>query len=310
MRTVMQHVVFVAGALALLLGCDARATSTDPQISIPRSDQKSLEFESCGATVHCADALRCFNQTCRRTTRSRVGDYLAALGSSLRARGRLPDAVAAYADALARYQSDKLDAPPDIDCAYGGALAASKGKKEQTELAARVLHRCLLAVPKGSALYAQALSDLTVLADLGLDPAALARDEAADLYLTKPPVRKSADAVVISTTASPAPTGKTFGVVLERIGQADLRPALLACWEAYATAAQRDDLSVSFGIKSRYVASEYDDEPGYYGLTFTPGTASGALAAAEQCVRDALESLKKVDGLRDNVATRLTITMK
>ena len=31
--------------------------------------------------------------------------------------------------------------PPDVDCEYGTTLAAARAKKEQAELAARVLHR-------------------------------------------------------------------------------------------------------------------------------------------------------------------------
>jgi hypothetical protein len=304
-------VALLAALLQLTaLGCDARATSSDPQSSLPRSEQKSREFESCGATLHCADQLRCFEHSCRRTARSVVGDYHAALGAALRSRGKLGDAIAAYGEALARYQADKLALPPEIECAYGSALAASKGKKEQTELAARVLHRCLLAVPVGSTLYSQALADVSNLADVGLDPAALAREQPADLYLTKAPVRKTADAIAISVTAAPPPSGKTFGAVIERIGQPDLRPALLACWEANASTTQRDELMVSFGLKSRYVASEYEDEPGYYAITLAPGTATGAAGAAEECIRSALEPIKKVDGLRDSVSTKLTISMK
>jgi hypothetical protein len=306
-----------ARALALVAlawggaGCDARATSTDPQAAPPRAEQKSREYESCSATVHCADELRCFEQSCRRTVRSAVGDYYAALGAAQRGRGKLVEAVAAYAEALARYEADKVPVPPELDCAYGGALAASNGKKEQAELAARVLHRCLTAVPVGGALYGQALADLTRLADVGFEPATLAKAAAADVYLTKAPAKKSADSVVITATANPAPSGKTFALVLEEVAKPALRGPLLACWEAHLAATQKEELAVTFGVKAKYV-SEYEDEPGYVSMTFEPGAAAAGspAAAAEECVRAALEPIKKTPGLKDSATTKLTVTLK
>lgn len=298
-------------ALVAMAGCDARATSTDPQAAAPRSEQKSRELESCSATVHCADELRCFEQTCRRTARSMVGDYHAALGAALRLRGKLDEAAAAYTEALARYEADKVAVPPELDCAYGSALAAGKGKKEQAELAARVLHRCLMAVPVGSALYGQALADLTNLAEAGFEPATLAKAAAADVYLTKEPSRKSAAAVVITATANPVPSGKSFALVLEEVAKPELRGALLACWEAHHGATQKEELAVTFGVKAKYV-SEYEDEPGYVTMSFEPsgGAAGTPAAAAEECVRTALEPIKKTPGLKDSATTKLTVTMK
>ncbi len=291
-------------------GCDARATSPDPQAG-PRAEQKSREWESCGATVHCGDGLRCFDQACRKLARSVVGDYQAALGAQLRGKGKLDESVASYTEALARYDAEKLAAPADVDCGYGGALAASamvaKGKKEQAELAARVLHRCLLAVPAGSALYSLALLELTSLHDSGLEPAALAKSQAADLYLTREPAQKASDAVKVTATANPMPTGKTFPLLLEEIAKPEQRPALIACWEKHAAAAaEKDELSVTFGVRSKYVEPEYDDEPGAYVVTFEPGAGG----AAEECVRAALEAVKKTPGFKDSATTKLTVVLK
>jgi hypothetical protein len=302
------------GALAVIGGCDARATSTDPQAAAPRAEQKSRELESCGATVHCADGLRCFEQSCRRTVRSMVGDYHAALGASLRGRGKPQEAAAAYVDALARYEADKVEVPPDLDCAYGSTLAVRKGKKEQAELAARVLHRCLVAVPVGSVLYTQALLDLTSLADDGLDPSALAKPQAADVYLTKAPARKGSDAVVVTASASPMPSGKTFPLLLAEIGKPELRAPLLACWEAHLAATQREELAVTLALKAKYLA-EYEDEPGVMVVTFDAGAAGAAGTGsagvqAEECVKLALEPIKKTAGLKDSATTKLTVTMK
>lgn len=296
-------------AAILGAGCDARATSPDPQAG-PRAEQKSREWESCGATVHCGDGLRCFEQACRKTARSVVGDYQVALGAQLRGKGKLDESVAAYTEALARYDAEKIAAPADVDCAYGGALAASatvtKGKKEQAELAARVLHRCLLAVPAGSALYSRALLDLTSLHDSGLEPAALAKAQAADLYLTKEPAQKGSDAVKVTATANPMPSGKTFPLLLEEIAKPEQRPALIACWEQHAAAAKKEDLTVTFGVKSKYVEPEYDDEPGAYVVTFEPGAGG----AAEECVKAALEAVKKTPGFKESATTKLTVVLK
>jgi hypothetical protein len=296
-------------ALALAIGCDARATSTDPQGAAPRAEQKSREWESCGATVHCADELRCFDLMCRRTTRSMVGDYYGALADELRGKGKLDEAVAAFVEALARYEAEKIAVPADTDCAYGGALAATAAanptRKEQAELAARVLHRCLLAVPVGSMLYTNALTELTRLDAVGLEPASLARAQAADLYLTKEPSKKGSDAVTVTVTAAPMPSGKTFGLVLDEIKKPELRGALVACWEKHADATKHE-LVASFGLKGRYVAPEYDDEPGSYTMTFEPGSGG----AAEECVRTALEPVKKTSGVKDSATTKLTVTLR
>jgi hypothetical protein len=305
----VSYACLLAGALALSVGCDARATSTDPQAAAPRAEQKSREFESCSATVHCADGLRCFEQSCRRTVRSTVGDYHAALGASLRGRGRPQDAVTAYADALARYEADKVEVPPDLDCAYGGTLAASKGKKEQAELAARVLHRCLVAVPVGSGLYTQALLDLTNLADEGLEPSALAKPQAADVYLTKAPARKRSDAVVVTATANPMPSGKTFALLLAEVAKPELRAPLIACWDAHLAATQKEELAVTLALKAKYVA-EYEDEPGVMAVTLESTGSAASAASAEECVKAALEPIKKTAGFKDSATTKLTVTMK
>src|SRR5215470_10946146 len=136
--------VLLAAALAAV-GCDSRATASDPAGG--RAEQKSKEYESCAASMQCQDELRCFDHACRRTARSNVGDYYAALGAQQRARGDYEAAIASYAAALAQYEAEHVkNIPvPDIDCAYGAALAAGKQKHEHAELAARVLHRCILA---------------------------------------------------------------------------------------------------------------------------------------------------------------------
>ena len=137
-------VTFVIAALASsLAGCDSKAKASEPAGA--RNEPKSKEYESCGATMHCGDELHCFEHVCKRTTRSAVGDYYAALGAHQRVKGELEAAINSYTQALGHYDSEKIALPPDVDCAFGAALAAAKTNKEHAELGARVLHRCILA---------------------------------------------------------------------------------------------------------------------------------------------------------------------
>jgi hypothetical protein len=304
------RIAFAALAAWVASGCDSRAKASDPAGSRPEA--KSKEYESCGASLHCQDELRCFDQTCRRTTRSAVGDYYAALGASLRGRNELDAAIDAYNKALGHYDSEKVALPPDVDCAYGAALAAAKAKKEHAELAARVLHRCVLAVPVGSGLRMHALAELANLSDTGLDPLALGRTQLADVYLTRAPKKPSSDKLQVTFAATPPVDKKTFPLVLERLAQPDMKIALIACWDVYNAASKKDTMSVTVGIKWSYTPSEYEDEPGRFAGKLEPGVpAAGPEGAADQCVRAAVEpALKALNTVRDTFATKLSITVK
>jgi hypothetical protein len=297
--------------VAVFAGCDSRAKASDPGSS--RADAKSKEYESCGASMHCQDDLRCFDSVCRRGTRSTVGDYYAALGTVTRARGDLELSIDSFNKALGHYDSEKIALPPDVDCAYGAALAAGKAKKEHAELAARVLHRCILAVPVGSSLRKQALVDLANLTDAGLDPLALGRTQLADVYLTRAPARPSTDKLAVTITANPPVAKKTFPLVTERLSQPDMKTALVACWDVYNAASKKTSMSATIGIKWSYTPSDYEDEPGHYSNKIDPAIAMppGPEAAADQCVRAAVEPvLKALNTVRDAFTTRLTITVK
>ncbi|HET7506109.1 MAG TPA: hypothetical protein VFK02_34050 [Kofleriaceae bacterium] len=302
--------VLLAVALATI-GCDSRATASDP--SAGRAEQKSREYETCSASMQCMDELRCFDHVCRRTQRSTIGDYYAAAGVLARGKGDLEAAIGSYAQALRHYDAEKLALPPDIDCAYGQALAAAKAKKENAELGARVLHRCVLAVPVGSRLREQALAELAALADAGLDPVVLGAPKLADLYLTKAPARPAADRVTVTVTPSPAPTAKSFALIPDKLKETEVRAALVACWDAYTSASKKDTLSVTIGVKASYLASEYEDEPGTYAVKLeapaglSPGSPD---ATADACVRQVLEPAIKSVRLSDAFTTRLAITIR
>jgi hypothetical protein len=299
-------------AVALVAtGCDSRATASDP---LPgRAEQKSKEYETCGASTQCQDELRCFDHVCRRVARSTVGDYYAAAGALARGKGDAEAAIADYAQALAHYDAEKVALPPDVDCAYGATLAAARAKKEHAELGARVLHRCVLAVPVGSWLREQALAELAGLAEAGLDPVLLGAPKLADLYLTRAPVRPSTDKLAVTVTPSPAPTGKSYPLIPDKLREADLHGALVACWEAYNAASKKDAMTVTIGVKSSYIASEYEDEPGTFVVKFEAPVALPAgspEAAADGCVRQILEPAIKGLKITDAFATKLAVSVK
>jgi len=293
-------------ALALAAGCDSRATASDPA---GKAELKSHEFETCGASAQCQDDLRCFDHTCRRTNRSTVGDYYAALGGLSRAHGDLEAAIGAYAQALGHYDAEKLALPPEIDCAYGATLAAAKTKKEHAELGARVLHRCVLAVPVGSRLREQALGELAGLADVGLDPLALAKPQLTDVYLTKGAAKPAADKLTVTIT-NPGVPAKSSSAIADKLGEPEQHSALVACWQAYTDAAKKDTLAVTIGVKSTYIASEYEDESGVFVLKLDPAAGlAGPEAAADTCVRAIVEpALKSV--VKEGFATKLSVTIK
>jgi hypothetical protein len=303
---------FVAVAAAVgAAGCDSKASATDPQAGAVRPEQKSREYESCGASQHCADTLRCFEQECRRTARSAVGDLHAAAGAAARGKGEHEAAITSYDAALKQYAVEKLEVPPDVDCAYGAALAAGRTKRENAELGARVLHRCVLAVPAGSRLRDQAMAQLALLAEVGLDPLAVGGAKLADLYLTKAPRRPSTDKLTVSATANPATGAKSYALVSAKLVDPAMRGPLVACWEAYAEATQKDTLAVTLPIKVAYVASEYEDEPGRWTskIDTTPGLA-GPEAVAEACVRGGVEPALKELKFIDKFDTKVTITIR
>ncbi len=306
-----RSLVAIAMLAGGLTGCDPRAKAADPPGA--RAEAKSKEYESCGASMHCQDDLRCFGNMCRRIVRSTVGDYYAALGAASKLRGELELAIDSYNKALGHYDSEKVALPPDLDCAYGATLTAAKANKEHAELAARVLHRCVLAVPVGSALRDGALAELANLTEAGLDPLALGRSQLADVYLTRAAQKPASDKLQVTVTPVPAVDKKTFPMVTERLAQPDIKAAMVACWEAYNQATKKDALTVGLPIKWAYLAPEFDDEAGKFLFKMDPsaGVAPGPELTADQCARAAVEpALKGLTTVRDAFATKLTITIK
>jgi hypothetical protein len=298
------RVCIAFAVLVLAAGCDSRAKASDPGPG--RGEAKSKEYETCSTSAACADELRCFEHECKRTARSTVGDYFAALGAAARRRGDVETAIDAYTRALGHYDSEKVALPPDVDCAYGAALADATSNKEHAELGARVLHRCLLAVPVGSALRDQALADLTKLNDAGLDPLALGRTALADVYLTRTPAPPSSDKLAVTVAGTPPVPDKSAKALTDRFADAATRSALVACWQAFNAATHKPALASSVGIKVTYTPSEYEDEAGTYATKVDPPDSP-----TDQCVRDAVDAaLKDGKTLREAFQTKLVVTIK
>jgi hypothetical protein len=291
--------------LTALAACDGRATASGA-IAAATVGPPSKELESCGATAQCGEGLRCLEQVCTRTARSMVGDYLGARGGRELAAGKTDLAIATFAEALATYDGEKLAVPPELDCAYGMALGRVEGNKDKAELAARVLHRCLLALPPGGGLRRAALVALTELEDDGFDPKQLARAQLADLYLTRP-MAPSTDRLTVTVTAEPPPRAKSNALIMDRLGQADIKSALLGCWQHRFAAGARE-LTARLGLKVTYRASEYEDEPGTYTIAVAPAAPGDE---AQACVRAAVEpALTGLKTLREALDTTLTVTVK
>jgi hypothetical protein len=302
-------------SLALLLvafGCDSKATASDPPTGGIRADQKSKEFESCGTSAHCADDLRCFDQMCQRAARSAVGDYFAAVGRNALANGKSADAVAAYAVALTHYDNEKIPVPPALDCEYGAALAAGRSNKENAELGARVLHRCVLAVPPASSMRTRAMNSMALLGEVGLDPLLIGGPKLADAYLTKGPSKPATDKLAVTLSASPTPT-KTMPLLEGKVAEADVKAALIACWNQFHESAKKDSMSATIGMKGGFVQGEYEDDPVRFVLKFEPPVALPAgspEAAADACVRGIMEPAIKSLKIAEAFNTKLTITVK
>lgn len=295
--------------VALVAGCDTKASASDPQGG-PRADQLSREYESCGASVHCAEDLRCFDNACVRSKRSTVGDYFAAVGAAAHASGDHEAAIAAYASALGHYDSEKVPLPPDVDCAYGAALAAATGKKVNVELGARVLHRCVLASPVGSTHRQAAIATLATLGAAGLDPLLLGADKTADLYLTKAPAGPSLDKIAVAVSALPQP--KNFQLIADKLAEPSIKTALVGCWQQLYTAAKKDSLAATIGVRNGYVPSDYEDEPGRYvwRLEAGPNMPPGPLATADACVRGVVEPAVKSLKINESFSSKLTVLIK
>ena len=136
-----------------------------------------------------------------------------------------------------------------------------------------MLHRCVLAVPVGGPLRDRALAELATLSEAGLDPLLLGASKTARPVPDQGPDRGRRPTSSRSpSTATPQPA-KSFPLITEKLGEADLRRALIACWEQYSAASKKASMTATLGFKAGYIPAEYEDEPGRYVVKAEPAVA-------------------------------------
>ncbi len=172
-------------------------------------------------------------------------------------------------------------------------MRARTGDAKSAEQAARLLHRCLLSAPAGTAEHVRALRELVQLEPLGLDPSLLSRDTLADSYLTGA-VHPSADMLKVEV-ARTTPAGDRGYEGWAKVLESDpARAAVAHCFDDYASKTHKTKLTVTIPVKLR---ARTGDDDIYIGgtldqLAAPADPASGpAEVAAHQCIRDALGPL-------------------
>jgi len=284
----------LAAIVTAAFACDPRAKAGSTGKGGGTGSQLSTEYESCASSLECVPGLRCADGHCRSPKTSVVGDYHAAVGKRALREGKTELAITEYGEAVNQYKADNdVDVPVALYCAQGHALAQQRRNPEYAEMAARVLHRCVLGTPNGSHLRVTALADLALLSDVGLDPLLLARAEPGDRYMTKAAKRPATDALKI-TVAGLATKARSYQAFTTQLAAPPARDKLVACWEVYWKASSKSSMTVSVPLKHRFYEGVYESQDGYklsIGDVTPPADAS--LAAATTCVHTALTGFAK-----------------
>lgn len=265
------------------------AAACDPPVgpaahAAPGGDRLGRELESCARTADCAPPLRCVSAVCTPDKTSGVGEYHWAVARRLAAASASPAAaIAAYQRASAQFEADKLPIPPALLCDHG-ALLARAGDPKASEQAARLLHRCLLATPPASPLRERALAELAALGPRGLDPALLARDTPADLYLVRSPTPPAPDSARIAVARSTPASDKGYEAFARLLESGAARPAIVRCWQEQWKQTSRSDWTVALPLRLR---ARLDADEQYAGGTLELGGDDPGVA----CLRGALATL-------------------
>jgi hypothetical protein len=278
--------------IVVLCACDAKANSSEERST--NNGQQSREYESCASTRQCASGLRCADDICRLEANSILGDYHAAAGALAMAAGDIEDAITAYGEAVNQYKAaNNLDVPVALFCAQGHALTTKRKTPEYANLAARVLHRCVLGMPAGSNMRSLALSDLARLAEVGLDPLLLAQ-EPGDSYMTKKAKAPARDSLKVKVTSAVSTKSRSHDNLVTKLGSPELLQALLPCWDAFAAAGGEGAMAVAVTFKHRFHQGVYESQDGYkLSMEDGPAPAGAANVAANGCARTALAPMVK-----------------
>lgn len=266
------------------VGCEAKANQLSP-------DRQSKAWESCAATRDCAGELRCIDQMCKRPVRTDVGDYLVASGRAALARGEIDYAVAQLTEAERQYLNEKQEVPADVHCALGAALVKLRRDPVKAEEAARRLHRCVRALPDGSAMRDRGLASLAVLGEVGFDPVHLGRDQVADRYLTRAPRKPPVAELDVVPTANPPSKRKSFEKWMAALGSdPEIKAALVPCYEAWWKATRKKSLSITLPFRYRFRLHPDDEalDRGLLKIEEIKAPADANLAAATRCAATAL----------------------
>ena len=292
--------------LLVPVACDPSARS-ESRGAGAGGDHLSREHESCARSADCADPLRCFDGTCRRTKTSVVGDLHAAVGDRKLVEGDAAGAAEAYGEAVARYEADKIEVPPDLLCAQGRAMARERGvPMRRYELAARLLHRCLLGAPAGSSLRDRALAELASMMEHGLDPVHLAGGKPADAYLTRQPAAPDPDQLALKVAVqgrSRSSTFKKFTAFLE--GSPEVKAALVDCWQKNFEQTRSERMEITLPFRYGFSLDQYDDfSHSWIKVADAAAPADAAAAEAVACARAALDPLVEAEGRTMGSETR------
>lgn len=280
--------IVYAAALAAL-GCEAKAQRE----GTAAADRLSAEYETCGATADCQEPLRCVDAMCRRGARTDVGDYHLAAGRLSLSRDNPDLAVKQLRDAERQYKNEKLEVPPEVYCALGGALSRLRSDPLKAEEAAAKLHRCLGGLPAGSELRRQALDELAVLGDVGFDPVHLGSREVADRYLTKAPRKPPLERLQVQATASPTSNRESFTKWMALLGGPQGKQAVAPCWSAWWKATKEKELVVTLPWRYHFYLDPEEEsrDRGMLKVERYKPAPDPNLAAAQKCVEEALSPI-------------------
>ncbi len=283
--------ILLATVLAAMSGCDAKANSSDQGGS--GKAQQSREYESCSSSRQCGAGLRCADMVCRSERTSILGDFHAAAAEVALEDNDNKRAIAQYTEAVNQYKAADLEVPLALYCAQGHALTLERKNAEYADLAARVLHRCALGTPNGSALRTRALEDLALLLEVGLDPLLLAQ-EPGDHYMTKKPMRPERDDVKVKAVSSISTSSRSYDAWITELQSPATREKLLPCWDKYSEDSGESTLSVTLDFKHRFVQGIYEEQDGYkLSVGDAPAAGDPATVAAAACVHGVIEPMAK-----------------
>lgn len=277
----------MVGIAALALGCEATAQREGGVAS----GRLSAEHESCSATSDCEEPLRCLDSVCRRAARTDVGDYHLAAGERSLSRGEVEQAVKQLREAERQYKNEKLDVPPEVNCALGSALTRMRQDPVMGEEAAAKLHRCLGALPDGSSSQRRrALGDIAILGEVGFDPVHLGSAEVADRYLTRAPSKPPLERLEVTPKAAKPSSRDTFEKWMATLSGEEVKAAVAPCWSTWWKATKEKELVVELPWRYRFYM--HPEEKAYVkGLlkveSYKPASDPN-LAAAQKCVEEAL----------------------